>query len=315
MADKPMVISHSPCLDGATAAWAYWLANHDAEFVPGVYGQAPPDVTGRAVVLLDFSYKRDVMLALMREARTILVLDHHKTAQAELANLDSLSAEHTEYCDVMLVFNMAKSGARLAWEHFHPSTAVPKLVQYVEDRDLGRIWSKEGSQLLHCRAINAALFSYAPDFTTLTELSARMEYAEGFSTLAEEGYAIERKQAKDVAELVRTLKHRRVIGGTEVWCANLPYTMASDAANLMAEGEPFAATYFIDADAYAVFSLRSTETGVDVSAIAKRYGGGGHRQAAGFRIPVTAINHDLERDVFLGALTCVTVPKTEVVNA
>jgi nanoRNase/pAp phosphatase (c-di-AMP/oligoRNAs hydrolase) len=63
---------------------------------------------------------------------------------------------------------------------------------------------------------------------------------------------------------------------------NLPYMMASEAANRLAEGEPFAAAYFDRADA-RVFSLRSRG---DVSAIAKAYGGGGHRNAAGFQGPI-----------------------------
>jgi nanoRNase/pAp phosphatase (c-di-AMP/oligoRNAs hydrolase) len=35
----------------------------------------------------------------------------------------------------------------------------------------------------------------------------------------------------------------------------------------------------------AIFSLRSTEEGLDVSEIAKLYGGGGHKHAAGFKVP------------------------------
>jgi oligoribonuclease NrnB/cAMP/cGMP phosphodiesterase (DHH superfamily) len=195
-----------------------------------------------------------------------------------------------------LKFDMTKSGARLTWEYFHPGTLLPLLVRYVEDRDLGRIWSKEGSQLHHSRIINSALFSYTPSFDQWSALNVMMTTNDGFYQFVDEGRAIERKQAKDIAELTSKLKHRRVIGGVEVWCANLPYTLASDAANVMAEGEPFAATYFIDADGYAVFSLRSTETGMDVSEIAKSYGGGGHRQAAGFRIPV------VDPEGFLGGL-------------
>jgi nanoRNase/pAp phosphatase (c-di-AMP/oligoRNAs hydrolase) len=53
----------------------------------------------------------------------------------------------------------------------------------------------------------------------------------------------------------------------------------------MAAGEPFAACYWDTPDG-RVFSLRSREDGVDVSAIAKRYGGGGHRNASGFRMPI-----------------------------
>ena len=53
---------------------------------------------------------------------------------------------------------------------------------------------------------------------------------------------------------------------------------------LMAQGEPFAACYWDTAEG-RVFGLRATDDGVDVSDVAKQYGGGGHAKAAGFKVP------------------------------
>lgn len=64
----------------------------------------------------------------------------------------------------------------------------------------------------------------------------------------------------------------------------LPYTLVSDAAHLMAQGQPFAACYW-DTEEGRVFGLRAADDGVDVSEIAKEYGGGGHAKAAGFKVP------------------------------
>ncbi len=74
------------------------------------------------------------------------------------------------------------------------------------------------------------------------------------------------------------------IGGHVVPVANLPYVFSSDAGHLMAKGKPFAACYY-DTPTGREFSLRSTDEGLDVSEIAKMYGGGGHRNASGFRVP------------------------------
>lgn len=74
-----------------------------------------------------------------------------------------------------------------------------------------------------------------------------------------------------------------VIGGYAVPVANLPYTMASDAGHKLAESAPFGACYW-DTPEGRVFSLRS-QGEFDVSEIAKQYGGGGHKNAAGFRVP------------------------------
>jgi uncharacterized protein len=59
----------------------------------------------------------------------------------------------------------------------------------------------------------------------------------------------------------------------------------------MAQGELFAACYW-DTPAGRVFSLRSAGLGLDVSAIAKRFGGGGHLHAAGFSVPFDRLTVD-----------------------
>lgn len=302
---KPLCIYHGNCADGFTAAWAVWRAlGDDVEFYPGVYNDPPPDVTGRDVIMVDFSYKLPVLEAMCqpRGARSMLILDHHKTAEADLKGLgvdmskwtgrvdwkryqENLAQDDMENANVggaivYQVFDMERSGAGLAWDFFH-SDERPPLVLYVEDRDLWRF------KLLHSRAVNAFIFSHEYTFENWTEINDLMVSDPGAVIGA--GAAIERKHHKDVAELVRVTKRRVVIGGQEVWCANLPYTLTSDAGNLMAKDAPFAACYW-DTPEGRVFSLRSTPEGADVSEIAKTYGGGGHKNAAGFRVP---FNHEL----------------------
>ena len=102
-------------------------------------------------------------------------------------------------------------------------------------------------------------------------------------TLAKEGEAIERKHFKDIAELTGVVTRPMRIGGFDVLVANLPYTLTSDAGHKLAEGRAFGACYW-DTPNGRVFSLRSTNEGADVSEIAKQFGGGGHRNASGFRV-------------------------------
>ena len=102
-------------------------------------------------------------------------------------------------------------------------------------------------------------------------------------TQATEGSAIERKHFKDINELIGVVTRPMLIGSYEVPVANLPYTLTSDAGHKLAAGKPFAACYW-DTPKGRVFSLRSTDEGMDVSEIAKLYGGGGHRNAAGFTV-------------------------------
>lgn len=80
---KPLVLYHANCWDGFCAAWVARMALGDIEAVPVNYGTEPPDVRGRNVYVLDFSYPRAVMRRLLGQAHFVTVLDHHKTAEAD----------------------------------------------------------------------------------------------------------------------------------------------------------------------------------------------------------------------------------------
>lgn len=280
--NKKLCIYHGNCADGFSAAWAVWKRFPDTDFHAGVYGQEPPDVTGREVIIVDFSYKKDVIIELAARAKSILVLDHHKTAQEDIQPL-------LDDGTIQGIFDMERSGAMIAWEFFHPEKPVPQLIKHVQDRDLWQF------KLGYTKEIQSAVFSYPYDFETWDWLMSYADDVDGHKALVSEGRAITRKHDKDIKELLMAAKQKMCIGGHWVWAANLPYTMSSEAGHLlcmeamypMGSGElneypPFGATYYDVADG-RIFSLRSVGD-FDVSAIAKKYGGGGHKNAAGFKL-------------------------------
>ena len=282
---KPLCIYHGNCADGFGAAWVVrrWFARsgQKIDFHPGVYGQDPPSVVGRDVIMVDFSYKRPVLERMAESARMILILDHHKTAAEDLDGYRRpIWGAQAMSEGIWAEFDMARSGAGLAWDFFFPNEPRPKLIDHIEDRDLWRF------SLAGTREIQANLFSFPYDFAVWDDLVEKAEGPSGFADMLIGGVAIDRKMLKDIAELLGVATRRMKIGGVEVPVVNLPYTMASEAAGTLAENAPFAAAYFDGKDA-RTFSLRSRgEGGADVSSIAKLYGGGGHRNAAGFRMPV-----------------------------
>lgn len=85
----------------------------------------------------------------------------------------------------------------------------------------------------------------------------------------------------DIETLIAITKRYTTIGGYKVPVANIPYTLAREIGNVMAVGQPFAATYY-DGRALRHFGLWSTDAGVDVSQVARSYGGGGSEHVAGF---------------------------------
>lgn len=286
MRDRAICIYHHGCVDGFAGAWAVrrYMREHaisnalatdwpvlDLEpvnFYPGVYGDAPPDVTGRDVILVDFSYPKADLLRMAEQAHSILIIDHHKTAAEHLTDLPA---------NTRTVFDMRKSGCVLAWEQFFPGQMQPLLFDHIQDRDLWQF------RLPLTREIVAALYSYPMDFEAWDALMKRP-----LLDLEHEGRALLRQHQINVDTMVEQLTRWVHFGGVPVPAANVPWFYASDVAAKLADGNPFAATYQDD-DRGRKWSLRSTADGADVASIAEALGGGGHRHAAGFRMTLAEV--------------------------
>jgi len=294
MLDKPLVIYHADCADGFTSAWVMVRAMKregiEVELHRGIYGQPPPDTCGRNVWFLDFTYGRPVMEPMAGNANRIHILDHHETAWKEYGIfLDDVNPSvSTKFgANFFVEFHKNKSGAGITWDYFNntfrgndglaPDTEASLLVSYVQDRDLWKF------NLRDSRAINAWVFSYDYTMENWDRLAAALNSRASYGNAVMQGEAIERKHFKDIHEFLASNTGFTHLDGVEVPCANVPYIWASDAANILAEGHPFAATYYDDSNGNLVYSLRSKEGGSNVGTIAKSYGGGGHAHAAGFR--------------------------------
>lgn len=272
--NKPLVIYHKDCADGLAAAWCFWKEFGDSfEYVPGVYGAAPPDVFNRDVYLVDFSYKHDVVEVMCRYANKVVVLDHHKSALEDLWDLTALPNFDMDHS------TLQKSGAMISWEYVKKMTGhkrkLPQVLSHIQDRDLWQ-W-----KLPHTREIMTAIFSYEKTFENYDKFMRLSQ--KGLRDLIAEGVTLERKYQIDLKNNIEQCVRIMCIGDYKVPVANMNGMYASDAGAIMSENQPFAATYY-DTEKHRVFSLCSREDGVDVSEIAKKFNGGGHRNAAGFKV-------------------------------
>lgn len=275
---KPLIIYHANCLDGFGAAYAAWRhfseQGTEAEYLPASHGDAPPDCSGREVYIVDFSYKRPLLKQICAQALRVTILDHHISAQEDLAGLE------LEHDNLQVVFDMERSGAVLSWAHFHDGEP-PLLLRHVQDRDLWR-FELEGTN-----AINTALMSYPFSFERWHQAA---DSAEALAALRGEGETINRFRN----QMIEQYKLRAVIGeiaGQRVPVVNAPHAIISELLGQLAEGHPFAAGYQDKGDKRS-WSLRSSKQGgADVAKIAEQFGGGGHRNAAGFhtRLPPTLL--------------------------
>ncbi len=309
------VIYHADCLDGFGAAFAAWKKlGATARYLPLHHGEAweMDSICQQQVFILDFSFPPEILRTVLDLAQEVIVIDHHGTARAPWANrltrdkygLETLvDREH----GLTLHFDLSKSGARLAWAYFQPGHPLPTLLQHIEDQDLWRFTQPDTRAF--CRALRLLPFDFErwdqllaetrnPDSPTYREMIVRGTAIENFLKCE-----VDRMQDSHLVtpatlrgELIDSLQARRhgqtiIDHGHLQWLAihglavNANSLFASELGHQLAlRSSTFGLVWQLTANGQIKASLRSSGD-FDVAAIAQRYGGGGHRNAAGFSMP------------------------------
>lgn len=289
MADDAVVVYHSNCSDGFGAAWAFsQLAPYSANnttYVEGQYGkdhEIPVPYAAKADLwILDFSYSFPELRTLCEEYNQVIVIDHHKTF------IDSIpSWVHPDVpSNLHVVYDLERSGAGLTWDYlaqlFTPSAFKrPKLINYIEDRD---IWKHE---LPETKAINAVIAVTPKTLKEYNELS--LDLYQKFFEVTRCGELLLIQYHRIVNDIVKASRSLEIYGTAgESYrgrFSNCTGHFASDVGNKLAElSGTFGGTWCEGHDGTVKFSLRSIGD-YNVEAIAKQYGGGGHKNAAGFSL-------------------------------
>ena len=271
MSDKPIVvIYHKRCPDGFGAAYAAWKKFGDtAEYIPAGYGDdALEGLEGKEVYLLDFSYEiPGEMERIASIAKRFVALDHHQSSK----ELTQIAPEH--------VYDEKRSGASIAWAFFHPDTPLPRLMQYLEDGDLYRYALPETRDIFSYLVVqpddfemwDALAEALEDDSKRATFLIKAAAYTEYFELLAKISVEAAKKVSFEGYECYFTTAMPSI-------------TMRSYVGHeLYTKLPPFALVVSAHPDGFGV-SIRG-DGSVDVSEIAKKYGGGGHPGSSGFFIP------------------------------
>jgi oligoribonuclease NrnB/cAMP/cGMP phosphodiesterase (DHH superfamily) len=314
--NKTIVIYHGGCRDGFCAAWVYnkyynsqinevikkqpdndkgkFGYFNGVEYHPGFYGQEPPDVKDKNVIILDFCYPLEVMKQIIKNSNSVHWIDHHKTAQPFVDYLRKCSEPNNDIGvegALQFSFDNNRSGAGLTWDYFFPSQPRPWIVDYVEDRDL---WAKK---LPSSDIINAYISVLEFDFKVwdLIEEHMTVDTAEknGIIAIAKTEQYV-REVCKNVyfVDILKFEKLSDKFGDvkehswSKIPTVNICQVDCSEVLAHLLKLYPlsaFSLYWFKRADGMYQYGLRSIGD-FDVSTVAKLFGGGGHRNAAGFQL-------------------------------
>lgn len=265
---KSIIILYHDDLDGFGAAWAAWKKfGNKADYFATDYGKSIPiGLKNKEIYMLDFCYSKTAVKALLKNNKKVVVIDHHITR----GDIFKLLKEY--------VWDIKRAGCVLAWQYFHPGKKIPKMIEYVEGLDM---WT---FKLKNTREIALFIESLPRDFKLWNRIVLGMENKKSFSKYLGKGKAM----ADFVDKIIRVLAlnaENAVFEGKKVSVVNSPI-FNSELGNylLKKKKNPVVLIWSLKNSEIRV-SLRS-QKGIDISKIAQKYGGGGHKQAAGFSLDV-----------------------------
>jgi oligoribonuclease NrnB/cAMP/cGMP phosphodiesterase (DHH superfamily) len=217
------------------------------------------------------------MIHMKELARSMVVMDHHKSAKE--------ACEGLPFC----IFDMDRSGAGIVWDYVNDKQMIhwndiPRdvlrgmhwMAMYVQDRDLWRFRMDNSVE------ITTAIRSYPFDLKTWDDLARRMQVSP--QTMTKEGEAIERYRQILIEQHLRHARDVFVLGHLVPAVECTASDIISDVVGRLAIGKPFAMSWCPTEGGKMLCSFRSDEDGEDVSEIAKVFGGGGHKNSAGCRV-------------------------------
>jgi oligoribonuclease NrnB/cAMP/cGMP phosphodiesterase (DHH superfamily) len=229
---------------------------------------------GERVVIVDFSFQPDVMSGIVARSGSwanIVWCDHHATAKDYAYPADG-------YCDFT---DKGLSGCECTWKHFFGDIPIPSTVSLLGDYDAWRLQRKD------CFAFYEGLKTedqspvdgiWSDLLDTYDDGRSSTISAATCKRIISQGNAVIKYRDNYCGEIVKAFGYETEIGGHQAFATNL-YRFGSGGFGELFHQYPICIAYIHDGTKFTVSLYSET---VDVSEIAKKYGGGGHKGAAGF---------------------------------
>lgn len=216
-----------------------------------------------SIYIVDFSFKPEIMNKVLEKTAAITWIDHHKTA-----------FEYGDQYDQGLegIRSNDESGCMLTWNYFYPMVPVPLAVTLIDDYDRWAL-TMEGSEpfINGLRLVDHG--SKAKIWQTL--LADNLDYTEG---IVSNGWVVMRYRDNFCADYRKSFAFEVEFEGYKCLACGI-YMFASKLFGEEMKKYDICISFEYDGKGWTV-GLYSEK--IDVGKIAKDYGGGGHKGAAGY---------------------------------
>ncbi len=257
-----VVLYHAECPDGFAGSYAAWKKFGNKATYLGVYHNTPPPdiIYGKNVYTIDYSYPLSIVEQILPKVKSLTIIDHH------VSNIPAVKLAGG-------VMDIEHSGAVLAWHYFHPDKKLPRLFKNVEDVDIWKFKLPYTTELAEITTL------YPMEYKVWDKMVKEMDTPAGLKKYVAEGKILLKKRDDTVAKIVG---YAEVVEfeGYKCYMVNSPICTSYISEVLYKKMPPIAIVWSRRGNRVIV-SLRSDGT-VDVSKLAEKYGGGGHKGSAGF---------------------------------
>ena len=258
-----VILYHKNCPDGFGGAWAAWKKfGNKAEYIPIQYKMmSPRGLENKEIYLVDLCFQAEVMKKLLNISRKLIVIDHHIGRKEEI----KISTGH--------LFDLNHSGSVLSWKYFHPGKKIPRLLRHIEDVDIWKFKISGTKELM------ASLATCDFDFRKWNKIADDFENAGKRKKYFDEGKAILKYQRKVISKIVAA-GEGVIFDGHKAFAVNSPI-LESEIGHRISEDKKVIGLIWSYQNGVFKGSLRN-DGKINLSELAKKFGGGGHRAAAGF---------------------------------
>lgn len=264
-----IVFYHKNCPDGFASAWVAWKKfKAKGQYFPLNY-QSPFKhfIQKEKIYFFDVIPERKTLEDLIEKGNEITIIDHHLSAKRIL--------DFDKPKNMKVKLNMKHSASVLVWRYFFSKKKVPELLLYIEDMDLWKFKKPYTREIL--ATINTPDF----EFKKWSKLVKEIENKKTRKKYIEAGKKVVEYQDEIIAGLVQEAKEVE-FSKCKTLVVNSSILISEIGDALIKKRPPMAVIWFETGEEKRI-SLRSNGK-IDVSKIAEKYGGGGHKKAAGFSL-------------------------------
>lgn len=219
------------------------------------------------VIIVDFSLQKPGNFEkLLNITKRVIWIDHHKTAIEKWQHLED---------SVKGIRRDGVAGCVLTWEYFFPNKPVPHIVELLGDYD---IWAFKFGAITNNLQAGIRLYDTEPE-SPMWDKWLGDDYVPFEET--EKGEVALQYRDNYYGGLIKSWSFFTEFEGYKVVACNAG-SVSSQLFGSVKEDYDIMMPFVFDGKQWTV-SIYTKKTNIDCSELAKKYGGGGHRQAAGFQ--------------------------------